>query len=226
VGLSPLQHRIRAIIAHLPEAGDLALAGGGALIAAGIAARATHDLDFFAPSPYPVAEFLAAVEEALRNEGLKIRRLRDTATYARLEVQSDSETTYVDLANDFRLLPALQTPEGKVLAARELAADKTLALAARAEPRDYLDLHALAQHFTLDELCALAASKDEGFLPAQLASALAFFDERPRAGFDLDDAAYQRLRSFALAAADDLRQKDPSEPYGVDPHSRPTAGGG
>ncbi|MCY4368809.1 MAG: nucleotidyl transferase AbiEii/AbiGii toxin family protein [bacterium] len=216
VGLSPLQRRIRRVVARLPEVGDLALAGGAALIVGGVAERPTNDLDFFAPATDPVAESLGVVEGALTAEGLEVRRLRSTTTYARLEVRSETETTYVDLANDFRLLPALPTPEGNVLSLGELAADKTLALASRAEARDYIDLHALARHFPLDDMCNLAATKDQGFRPAQLAAALAFFDERPRSGFDLDDTAYQSLRSFALTAADELRHKDRSDPYGLD----------
>ncbi len=226
VGLSPLQRRIRGVIARLPQVGDLALAGGAALIVGGVAERATNDLDFFAPVTDRVAESLGVVEGALAAEGLEVRRLRYTTTYARLEVRSDTETTYVDLANDFRLMPALPTPEGNVLSLGELAADKTLALTARAEARDYIDLHALARHFTLKEMCDLAAAKDQGFRPAQLATALAFFDERPRSGFDLDDTAYQGLRSFALGAARELQQKDRSDPYGLDSRGESTPGRG
>ncbi len=226
MGLSPLQSRIRAVIARLPEVGGLALAGGAALIVGGVAERATNDLDFFAPAADPVTESLGAVEGALAAEGLEVRRLRSTSTYARLEVRSDTETTYVDLANDYRLLPATPTPEGNVLSLGELAADKTLALIARAEPRDYIDLHALARHFTLQEMCELAAAKDQGFKPAQLATALAFFDERPRSGFDLDDTSYQGLRSFALGAARELQQNDRSDPYGLDSRGEPTTGRG
>lgn len=226
MGLSALQRRIRRVIARLPDLGGLALAGGAALIVGGVAERATNDLDFFAPAADPVAQSLGVVEGALAAEGLEVRRLRYTSTYARLEVRSDTETTYVDLANDFRLLPAIPTPEGNVLSLSELAADKTLALTARAEARDYIDLHALASHFTLDEMCDLAAAKDQGFQPAQLAVALAFFDERPRSGFDLDDTAYQGLRSFALAAARELRHNDRSDPYGLDSRGESTTGRG
>ena len=72
-------------------------------------------------------------------------------------------------------------------------------------------------------MCNLAAAKDQGFKPAQLATALAFFDERPRSGFDLDDTAYQSLRSFALAAASKLRHKDRLDPYRFDSRGESTA---
>lgn len=56
--------------------------------------------------------------------------------------------------------PALETDDGPVLAANELAADKVLALAGRAAARDYLDFQALATRYSIDEL---AVSKDLGF---------------------------------------------------------------
>ena len=90
-------------------------------------------------------------------------------------------------------MPAQHSDEGAILAERELAADKTLALTGRAEPRDYIDFRALAQRFSLNEICELAGAKDAGFAPTLLAEALDYIDEHPRALFDLDDDAYQQL---------------------------------
>ena len=95
------------------------------------------------------------VEGALTAEGLEVRRLRHTTTYARLEVRSDTETHLRRPSQ--RLPPSASAPHTRrelVLSLGELAADKTLALASRAEARDYIDLHALARHFTLEEMCA------------------------------------------------------------------------
>ena len=69
------------------------------------------------------------METGLEEAGLRVTRLRASDTYARLLVESDTDATYVDLATDYRLMPALETAEGLILAGRELAADKTLALA-------------------------------------------------------------------------------------------------
>ena len=123
----------------------MALAGGGALIVTGVVRRGTDDLDFFAAHPQPVAPVLEAMETRLEEAGLRVTRLRASDTYARLLVESDTDATYVDVATDYRLMPALETAEGLILAGRELAADKTLALAGRAEARDYIDFRALAQ---------------------------------------------------------------------------------
>ena len=192
---------MRGVVAGLPEGAAVALAGGAALIVTGVVRRGTEDLDFFAPHPQPVGPILHALEVALTAVGLRVTRLQDSETHARLMIESDSDVTRVDLATDFRLMPALRTAEGAILADRELAADKTLALTGRAEPRDYIDFQALAQRFTLAELCNLAAAKDAGFTPSLLADALDYIDERDRDTFNLDDEAHRELVAFAKTAA-------------------------
>ena len=204
--LTDLQRQIRAIVAGLPEGAALALAGGGALIATGVVHRGTDDLDFFTAHPEPVGPALEVVEAALTDAGLRVTRLQDSDTHARLLVASESDTTRIDLAADYRLLPAQETPEGAILSERDLAADKTLALFGRAVARDYVDFQALAQRFSLTELCDLAASKDGGFTPSLLADALDYIDERRREDFDLDDAAHRDLVAFAKATAAQLRE--------------------
>ncbi len=135
-----------------------ALAGGAALIVNSMTNRPTADLDFFTAYPQQVNELLEAARVALEADGLRVTTLSEGPTFARLRVDSDVETTYLDLASDYRLMPALTTDEGAVLAAAELAADKVLALVARAEVRDYIDFEGLAARFTLDKICELAAT--------------------------------------------------------------------
>ena len=191
----------------------MALAGGAALIVTGVVRRGTEDLDFFAAHPEPVAPILDALETELAAVGLRVTRLRASDTYARLLIESHTDATHIDLATDYRLMPALQTPEGPILADRELAADKTLALTGRAEPRDYIDFRALAQRFSLTELCNLAASKDGGFTPSLLAAALDYIDEHDRPLFDVDDEAYAELVAFAKSTARHLHEPERSRDH-------------
>ena len=195
--LTDLQRRVRDIVARLPEGGAVALAGGAALIVTGVVQRGTEDLDSFAAHPEPVGSVLEGLETALAAAGLRVTRLQASETHARLLVESDTDTTRVDLATDFQLMPALQTAEGAILADRELAANKTLALFGRAVVRDYIDFRALARRFSLSELCKLAASKDGGFTPSLLADALDYIEERDRETFNLDDETYDELVAFA-----------------------------
>ena len=149
---------------------------------------------------------LDAFETGLNEAGLRVTRLRASDTYARLLIESDSDATHVDLATDYRMMPALETAEGFILADQELAANKILALFSRAEPRDYIDFRALAQRFSLAELCDLAASKDGGFTPSLLADALDYIVELRRHTFDLDDASYEELIAFAESTAQELQE--------------------
>lgn len=60
--LTRLQERIRRTLSHLPEGGDLALAGGAALIVWGVVSPPTQDLDFFATSAATVNELVRFAE--------------------------------------------------------------------------------------------------------------------------------------------------------------------
>lgn len=208
--LTDLQHQIRAIFAALPQGAAIALAGGAALIATGVVRRGTNDLDFFTAHPEPIGQVLEVVDTALTDAGLRVTLLQESDTFARLLVASETDSTRIDLAADLRLLPPQETPEGAILSDRDLAADKTLALFGRAEPRDYIDFQALAQRFSLTELCDLAAEKDGGFNPLRLADALDYIDERSREDFDLNDTAYRDLTAFSKTAAAQLRELERS----------------
>ena len=131
--LSPLQRRLRRIIDTIPEAADVALAGGGALIVRGVVARPTADLDYFATSSRDVDRLLPALEARLEGEGLCTRRVQDHPGFARLSVSDGHDTARIDLAWDTRLWPPEKTAGGVLLSEQELGADKLLALADRGE---------------------------------------------------------------------------------------------
>ena len=193
--LSPLQTQIARLVATLPEADSFALAGGAALIVHRVVDRRTDDLDFFTSNADDVPRLVPALEAALGAAGLRVRRERVLPTFARLTVSDDSgAATVVDIAWDYRLSPAVETPVGLVLAEAELAADKLLALAGRVEARDYVDVAHLVERLGLDEVCRLAQQKDPGFRRWALADMLGHFDRIARQDFDLDDDEYEALR--------------------------------
>ncbi|MGH9137757.1 MAG: hypothetical protein ACRD0G_12015 [Acidimicrobiales bacterium] len=108
--LTALQLRVAAIIRDLPEAEDFVLAGGGALVARGDFDRTTRDLDYFARSAAHVPRLHAAFERALRAARLDITTVRASGGFVRLVVTDGAETTDVDLAHDYRLLPPEDPP--------------------------------------------------------------------------------------------------------------------
>lgn len=167
--LTQFQLDAATVFFSLPESVGFLLAGGGALIAQGIVARDTDDLDFFthrgggdvdaaATALLAAAHAQSWLAEVLRS-GPEFRRIALTRSE-----NTDVETVYVDLAVD---TPADGTPTvtiaGPTLPPLELAIRKTLALFSRAEPRDFTDVHAIHQHFPRIELLAQAARADAGF---------------------------------------------------------------
>ena len=215
--LTPLQEQIRAVLADVASDVDLALAGAAALVVSDVVDRPTNDLDFFARYPSPQAETLDLVQGALEAAGLQVTRLTDMSNFARLQVESGDDSTEVDLGAHPRIAPVVRIGPGAVLALADLAADKVLALEARAEPRDFIDFAALAERFTLAELCDLAAEKDGGFHGSRLAARLAAFAQIGVEEFADYPVNYHQLQStIATAAAEVARLHPGPDPSGLD----------
>ena len=215
--LSPLQERIRAVLADVGGDVELALAGGGGLVVSDVVARPTSDLDFFARYPAPHAEVVDLVQGALEGDGLQVTRLTDVSNFARLQVASSADSTRVDVAANPRMAPVVRIGPGAVLALTDLAGDKVLALEARAEARDFIDFAALTARFTIAELCDLAAERDAGFHGSRLADRLAAFESRDPAAYALYRVDYDQLRATIAAAAEEVARLHPGpDPSGFD----------
>jgi len=111
--------------------------------------RQTRDLDLFGPDPAGVDKLVPAVERALHEAGMNVRRVREGRGFFRLEVREHEEVTEVDLGADARLLPIERGELGPILAGEELAVDKVLAVFGRAEARDFVDLSAVAEQLQI-----------------------------------------------------------------------------
>jgi hypothetical protein len=174
VSLDPLHEHIARIAFALPEAGQVALAGGGAMLAHELVDRPTQDVDLFTPDPSEVIRLADALVVALGAEGAQVRVDRRGPGFTRLAVTvADGRSVVVEVAHDARIREAVQLSFGRVLHPDEVAADKTLALFGRAAARDLVDVAALSERYTLHQLCELAAEKDAGFDRRVLADALA-----------------------------------------------------
>jgi hypothetical protein len=101
--------------------------------------------------------------DALAAHGLHAHLLLRADGFSKILVTDEHERTQVDLGFD----PASHDPVlfaiGPVRHLSDLAGDKLLALFSRAAARDFIDVAALLRRFTKSELCAIAASKDQGF---------------------------------------------------------------
>lgn len=177
------------------------------MLAHGLVDRPTYDLDLFGTDPAALAPFAAALTEALTAVGMPVSAGRVAPNYRQLIVTVGDETVLVELAHDARLWPASTLAVGAVLSIEELAADKTLALFGRAEPRDLVDVAALAASLGSEQLLLLAAAKDAGFDRAVLADAIRFAAAQPDSRFQtlgLSPADLNALRGWAKSWYDEL----------------------
>lgn len=173
--LTEFQVTVLEVFFTLPESEGFMLAGGAGLVAAGLSTRPTQDLDLLGANPaIGIAPAANALEATCIGRGWSVECIRDSATFRRLVIRRADDALLVDLAID---LPPLGAPTmttlGPTYPLTELAARKVLALFDRAEARDFVDIHALAEHFDLDHLTDIAGQLDSGFTSERLAESLA-----------------------------------------------------
>lgn len=173
MSLDPLHEQVATLALSLPQARQIALAGGGALLAHDLISRPTQDIDLFTPDEAELAQVTDALAEVLHNHGYTVEIARRVHTFAHLDIAApDRRTMAVELAVDARIRDTVRLAFGPVLHPDEVAADKTLALFGRAAARDLVDVDALAAHYGHDRLLQLAAEKDLGFDRRVFADAL------------------------------------------------------
>jgi hypothetical protein len=208
VALTPLQERLAALVAGLPEARGFALAGGAGLAAHGLLDRPTRDLDYFASpeDPSAVHELAGALERACAEHDVAVRREREAEAFVRLSVSDGTDDCEVDIAIDYRALDPVPTSYGPALDLRELGANKVLAIFDRAAPRDFLDLAELTKRFRLADLVALAADKDPGLDLDVLDHAMGRLQRIPPERLGLDEHGYRALRAAVWRWRTSLQQ--------------------
>ncbi len=207
MALTDAQYRVASLALHLPEAAGFVLAGGGAMLVHELVDRPTRDLDLFTTDLTALAPFAGALTAALTAAGLTVTPGRVADGYQQLTVVDGGEAVLVELAHDARLWPASTLAVGPVISVVELAADKTLALFGRAEPRDLVDVAALATNYSTGELLESAAAKDAGFDPNVLADAVGFAAAQPDSRFlalGLTPMALLALREWAQRWREEL----------------------
>lgn len=167
------------------------LAGGAALHLEPNTERYSNDLDYFHDSEERVAEAFGRDRGLLTSRGLTVEIEMNQPGYIRAVVSRDDESTKIEWAHDsaWRFMPTVADPRvGYRLHPIDLAVNKTLTLAGRDEPRDFLDvLHIHDEVLPLGALCWAAAGKDPGFTPRSLLDLL-----RRRGRYRQED--FDRLR--------------------------------
>ncbi len=145
------------------------LAGGSVINRADASPRFSNDLDLFHDVAANVAVCAEVDTKALTAQGFAIDwQLRQPGFY-RATASRAADTLKLEWCADsaFRFFPAQPDADfGYCLHPADLATNKALALAGRAEIRDFLDILYLdATYLSLGAIIWAACGKDEGFTP-------------------------------------------------------------
>jgi hypothetical protein len=232
---------LEVIVANRCEASHVA--GGIVLNSPDDSARFSHDFDLF----HDAVEDLTTSSErdvaTLRASGFEVDLLDQEVNWTRpcsfrkARVRSDFSTVDLDWAHDsaFRFFPIVRDEQlGWRLHLFDMAVNKALALAARTETRDYIDILALCRIYPLEAILWAACGKDPGFSPLLLHKMVVRFARIDPAELDkikardLDPVAmkeewigfHEKARREISLLADEL----PDMPIGVafvDEHGEP-----
>ncbi len=152
-------------------------AGGLVLNATDDSARFSHDFDMF----HDAIEDLALASErdvqTLEAAGLEVIKVNRDASwempgsFRKAIVKGPNDQVELDWAHDsaFRFFPIVPDPLlGWRLHLFDMAINKALALSARTETRDYVDIVELGRRYPLEAILWAACGKDPGFNPLSL----------------------------------------------------------
>jgi hypothetical protein len=189
--ISGLQREVATIALRVAARYGFALAGGNALMAHGVIDRPTEDVDLFSDQETGVAAAADAVEAALLAAGFTAERQGGADDLGDLfeglgeglaewlVTSSQGQQTMLQMAYFDRMRGPVTMDVGPVLDIEDLAGWKTVALVSRVEPRDYVDVAAALDHYTVDQLIGLARQRDPGLEDRDFTDAGRRLDQMP-----------------------------------------------
>jgi hypothetical protein len=131
--------------------------------------RFSQDFDFFHDIEESVSRCAQADADTLKREGYDIKWLLRAPTFSRAVVSKEGNTLKLEWAFDsaYRFFPAESDETcGYRLHMADAAVNKLLAMAGRAEVRDFVDVLYLDEtYLTIGAMCWAACGKDPGFTP-------------------------------------------------------------
>lgn len=207
------QSKVAKIALTAASGHGFALAGGQALIAHGIIARPTQDIDLFSDQPSSVKHAAALVSEALLEAGLNVAEVPSDSDLGEVfyglddnltefEVGSGDNTVLLQLVHYDRSQPPVQHDIGPVLHLNDVLATKVVALAARAYHRDFIDVGAALERFSREHLLALAHAADPALTDDEFADAMRRLDDYGDDAFRVYDRTQQQIDEMRKKFAD------------------------
>jgi hypothetical protein len=173
-----------------------ALGGGLAWVTHGLVTRPTEDVDLFADTDGAAGRAADEVRAALLAAGFEVRDEDPDEDLADLfhgfdldmrefHVLRDGRSLSLSLARLDRLHSPVVMDIGPVLHVDDLAASKVAALISRREVRDYIDVAAALDRYSLEHLLDLAHRHDPGLEPDDVVEVGHYLDR-------LDDERFAR----------------------------------
>jgi len=164
--LTPFHKRILRVFASLEESRAFYFTGAMALSAYHLRHRVSADIDIFCPEENLIPIVARKLPAAFGREGIDARVIRSFGSFWEAVLRQGTEEIRFQLAYDspFHLAEFAEHDGVYVHSLDDLAAGKLLALFARAEERDFVDVYLLVQEkgYTVDRLIELARRKDPG----------------------------------------------------------------
>jgi hypothetical protein len=197
--LTPFQKDVLAVLAA-QRSEESHFAGGIVLTAADDSARYSHDFDIFHELAEEVARASDLDVASLRDQSFTVETIsrygewEKESTFRKARVSRANVTLEIDWAADsaFRFFPIERDPLlGWRLHLFDVATNKALALSARTETRDYVDIVELHKTFPLSAICWAACGKDPGFSPLSLLKMMRRFAR-------IDPAKLEEIKARAL----------------------------
>jgi len=171
--LTPFRREVLAVlVGNRSESSHFA--GGLVLNAPDDTARYSHDFDMFHEAAVDVERHSNVDVEALITAGYEVEKVsrasewEGPAGFRKAIVRRNGERLELDWAHDsaFRFFPVVPDPLlGWRLHLFDMATNKALALSARMETRDYVDIVELGGRYPLEAIVWAACGKDPGFSP-------------------------------------------------------------
>ncbi len=210
----------RQLLADTLDVGQphgLALTGGHAVRAHGLADRSGDDLDVATQTPVPMGELAARLREGLSAKGWQAEVLEVVPLMARLRITE----TVTGLSFEVRVLkevlwrPPVETELGPVLDLEDLVGTKVRALADRGLARDVAAVYAARDRFGRGDLERLGSRHDEDFDLRDLHERLERLEWVGDSEFEacgLETEEIERLRAWATDWQQDIAERL-AEPY-------------
>lgn len=204
--LTDFQTEVTRLFFSLPASNGFLLAGGGALLATGLTARPTQDLDFFGtPNLVDLDAARDQFEAALGERDIACERVQDSSNFVRLRLSTADEVLVVDLAIDS---PPERRPVmtiiGPTFDPEELAGRKLAALFGRAEARDFTDVFELARQFDRRLILDRATEVDLGIEPGILATMMRTLSRFADDELPIEESRVAAVREFFRSWAEEL----------------------